>query len=82
VKRVTVAHATGDVTARSVGLLRELDGEIRRVSGGRKNLDDVVRAMVEVPQSISLAHFRSVSERVAGGSLAAFFDRSIVAPPD
>ena len=82
VKRVTVPQSTGAVTARAVGLLHELDQQIRRVSGGSKNLDDVVRALAEAPQAISLAHFRAVSERVAGGDLAPFFDRSILAPPD
>ena len=82
VKRVTVSRSAGATTARAVVVLRELDQEIRRVSGGRKNLDDVVRALVEAPQTISLVHFRAVSERIAGASLATFFDRSILEPPD
>jgi len=41
-----------------------------------------VRALVEAPQAISLAHFRAVSERIAGASLATFFDRRELAPPD
>jgi len=82
VKRVTVPQSSSATTARAVGLLRELDQEIRRVSGGRKNLDDVVRALVEAPQAISLAQFRTVSERVAGANLAIFFDQSVLEPPD
>jgi len=82
VKVVTVARATGAVTARAVGLLRELGDEIRRVSAGHKGLDDVVRALAESPAPISLAHFRSVCESVAGASLATFFDRRELAPPD
>ncbi len=82
VKRVTVVRSTAATTARAVTLLRELDQQIRRFSGGRKNLDDVVRALVEAPQAISLAHFRAVSERVAGSDLAAFFDQSVLEPPD
>jgi hypothetical protein len=82
VSRVTVARSTGAVTARAVGLLRELGDEILRVSAGRKNLDDVVRALAESPAPISLAHFRSVCESVAGASLATFFDRRELAPPD
>jgi hypothetical protein len=81
VSRVTVAHATGAVTARAVGLLLELGGEIHRVSAGHKGLDDVVRALAESPAAISLAHFRSVCESVAGASLATFFDRRELAPP-
>jgi len=82
VKRVTVSQSSSATTARAVVLLRELDQEIRRVSVGRKSLDDVVRALVEAPQSISLAHFRTVSERIAGASLATFFDQSVLEPPD
>lgn len=78
---VTVPHATGAVTARAVGLLRELGDEIRRVSAGHKSLDDVLRALAESGQPISLAHFRSISETVAGSSLATFFDRRELAPP-
>jgi hypothetical protein len=82
VKRVTVSQSSSATTARAVVLLRELDQEIRRVSGGRKNLDDVVRALVEAPQAISLVHFRAVSERIAGASLATFFDQGVLEPPD
>ena len=82
VERVTVPQSNSATTARDVVLLRELDQEIHRVSGGRKNLDDVVRALVEAPQAISLAHFRAVSERIAGASLATFFDQSVLEPPD
>jgi len=82
VQRVTVERATGAVTARSVGLLRELGEEINRASAGRKSLDDVVRALAESPDPISLAHFRAVSEGVAGASLAPFFERRVLAPPD
>jgi hypothetical protein len=82
VKRVTVARSTAATTARAVTLLRELDQQIHRSSGGRSNLDDVVRALVEAPQAISLAHFRAVSERIAGSDLARFFDQSVLEPPD
>ena len=82
VKRVTVPHSTAATTARAVTLLRELDQEIRRSSGGRKDLDDVVRALIEAPQAISLAHFRAVSERVAGTKLAGFFDQRLLEPPN
>jgi hypothetical protein len=75
VKTLAVARADAAVAARGATLLRELDAELRRVSGGQKSLDDVVRALAEARQSISLAHFRAVSERVAGQTLPAFFDR-------
>jgi len=42
----------------------------------------LVRALAESHQPISLAHFRAVCESVAGASLATFFDRRELAPPD
>jgi hypothetical protein len=80
VRTVTVPHATGPIAARSVGLLRELDAELRRATGDQKSLDDVVRALVASREPISLAHFRAVAEGVAGVPLAAFFDRRELAP--
>ena len=75
VTHVAVDHSAGKVTAKAVVLLHELDMEIRRVSGGQQSLDDVVRALAESPHAISLAHFRTVTERVVGQKLPAFFDR-------
>lgn len=75
VSRVTVPHANAAVAARSVGLLRELDAQIRSATDDAKNLDDVVRALAAAPAALSLTHFRSVTESVAGKPLPAFFDR-------
>lgn len=75
VSRVTVPHADGAIAARGVGLLRELDLQIRRATDDARTLDDVVRALASSPQAISLVHFRSVAESVAGKPLPAFFDR-------
>jgi hypothetical protein len=80
VRRVTGGRASGPVSARAVGLLRELDAELRRGSDDARSLDDVVRELVADPQAISLERFRSVSERVAGRDLSTFFDRRELAP--
>jgi hypothetical protein len=72
-------RATNAITARSVGLLRELDGEIRAATGGARSLDDVVRELVNSSEAVSLDHFRSVCERVTGTELSAFFARSELA---
>jgi len=80
VASIAVGHSTGNVTARAVVLLHELDAEIARVSGGQKTLDDVVRALAESPHAISLAHFRTVTERVVGQTLPGFFDRPELQP--
>jgi hypothetical protein len=72
---VATEHASGAVTARAVGLLRDLDAEIRAASGDARSLDDVVRELVGTPQSVSLARFRALCERVAGARLDDFFAR-------
>jgi hypothetical protein len=82
VTNVAVDRSTGDVTAKAAVLLHELDQEIGRVSGGQKSLDDVVRALAESPHAISLAQFRTVTERVAGQKLPSFFDRPEFVPKD
>ncbi len=80
VQRVGGDDSRGDITARAVGLLHELDAEIVRVSDGEKNLDDVLRALVGGTGAITLESFRATCERVAGAPLARFFDRSILRP--
>jgi hypothetical protein len=72
---VATERASGAVTARSVGLLRDLDAEIRAATGGERGLDDVVRELTRSPEAVSLAHFRALCERVAGTKLRDFFAR-------
>jgi hypothetical protein len=72
-------RATSAVSARAVGLLRDLDAEIRAATGGARNLDDVVRALVGSSEPVSLDRFRSVCERVTGSEFSAFFGRSELA---
>lgn len=72
---VATPHASGAVTARAVGLLRELDEEIRAVTDGARSLDDVVREIVRSPDEVSLTRFRALCEEVAGSPLEDFFSR-------
>ncbi|HSJ97114.1 MAG TPA: hypothetical protein VLC53_08575, partial [Myxococcota bacterium] len=72
---VATERASGAVTARAVGLLRELDAEIRAASDETRGLDDVVRELTASPDALSLAHFRKLCERVAGTRLPDFFAR-------
>jgi hypothetical protein len=72
---VATQKASGAVTARAVGLLRELDEEIRAATDDAKSLDDVMREIVAAPEAVSLAHFRALCEKVTGNPLADFFSR-------
>ena len=61
--------STGATTALAVTLLAALDDELRKVSAGASNLDDVARALWSADAPIDLASLRSVAEEAAGAKL-------------
>jgi hypothetical protein len=74
---LTTDSASGPVTDRAVGFLRQLDAEIREASKGARSLDDVVRAIQsESSGEVSRALLRTESERAAGRSLGGLFERN------
>lgn len=75
--RLLVRRAEGDVTARAVGVLHALDGELRTATNGARGLDDVVRAMSAEPGAIGTARFARIASAVAGRDLAPFLRRQI-----
>jgi hypothetical protein len=60
-------------TARAVGVLRDLDAELRGRTEQQKNLDDVVAELARTRQAISTSAFHTTAERVSGLDLDAFF---------
>jgi hypothetical protein len=66
-------YSEGASTARAVGVLRELDAELRGRTEQQKNLDDVVAELARKRQAISTSAFRSTAEHVSGLDLDAFF---------
>ena len=52
-----VPHSTGPVTAKAVGVLRQMDLDIRRASGGKRSLDDVARALAAEDSAVTRARF-------------------------
>ena len=73
VGKLDVVAATGAVTAHAVAVLHQLDRRLRKETGGRAGLDDVLRAMIAAPQPWTTASFRAVCERFSVGSLEGFF---------
>lgn len=67
-------RSRGAVTARAVSLLARLDEEMRERSGGESSLDDVVRALSDNHERVSLDALRREAERIAGGPLASLDD--------
>jgi predicted metalloprotease with PDZ domain len=64
--RLDAASSQGPVTARAVGILRQLDREIYRKTEHDKSLDDVVRALTAARQKVNLERFREAVVEVMG----------------
>ena len=62
-------QSSGAVTARAVALLAQLDAELIQRSGGEASLDDVVRALSERGERVSLRSLQREAEKIAGGPL-------------
>ena len=60
---IEVDRASGAVTAKAVGLLRQIDGAIRAGSGGQRSLDDVARALAAGEGPITLERFHALVEQ-------------------
>lgn len=65
VKSLTSSRSHGPRTARAVQLLRELDREIRAATGGRKGIDDLVRALLPL-REVSREDLREQAEALTG----------------
>ena len=60
------ARSAGAVTALAVTRLYELDSEIRKSTAGRKNLDDVLQAMLSSKQRFNLDLMANAAQKVLG----------------
>ena len=66
VKTITVPRSTGEVTAKAVVLMHELDQEIRGTSGGKRSIDNVVQIVVAARKRISTEEFKAAAAKVLG----------------
>ncbi|WP_250462111.1 hypothetical protein [Microbulbifer litoralis] len=64
-------RSSGPITARAVGIMRQVDEEIRDASGGKANIDNVARGLAEDRGEVTLAKFRRLAEQAAGGPVKA-----------
>jgi hypothetical protein len=68
------AHGSdGPSTARAVGVLRELDAELRARTEQQKTLDDVVAELARRRQAVSTSSFQATAEQISGLELDEFF---------
>jgi hypothetical protein len=65
-ERLDVEVAHGPITARSVGIMRDLDHEIYRKSNRQKSLDDVVGLLVAKQQKLSYDRFQQAVVEIMG----------------
>lgn len=59
--------STGTVTARAVGVMVDLDAEIKSKSGGRRGLDQVVQQLVSADSKVTIDLLRQTVEEVHNG---------------
>jgi len=76
--RLQGRDSKGAATARAVGVLRQLDAELRARTEQQKNLDDVVAELARKRKGISTASFKATAERVSGIDLDAFFREKVM----
>jgi hypothetical protein len=69
------SEMTPALRAKSVLVLMEVDRLIRDATAGQRNLDDLVRALVDSDQAITFDHLRATTGEVAGKDFPDFFDR-------
>lgn len=56
-----VAHSTGATTAKAVGVLREIDRELRAASGDKRSLDDIARALAAEDGPVTVKRFEELT---------------------
>jgi hypothetical protein len=66
-----VKRSSGPVTARAVGVMRNVDRQIRKGSGGKASLDTVAGALARERGQVSLQRFRQLAEEAAGKPIPA-----------
>ncbi|MBK1700837.1 hypothetical protein [Thiococcus pfennigii] len=67
VRTLDVERASGPITARAVGVLREIDREIRRKSDGAHSLDDVARSLAADEGPVTVQRFEALVAESKGG---------------
>jgi hypothetical protein len=71
VETLQAESSSGARTAKAVAVMRQLDAELRRRSGGERSLDDVARQLAEDGAPVSVERLRAISSELAGAPLDA-----------
>ncbi|NNL86867.1 MAG: hypothetical protein HKP27_14490, partial [Myxococcales bacterium] len=86
VRNLETDRASGDVTARAVSELHELDETIREATDGQYSLDDLVARLTRERVPVTTEGLRAHAEATAGRDLGSFFaalprDRGLAKQP-
>jgi len=65
VQVLDVEHSTGAITAKAVGVLHNINRQIREKSGGLRSLDDVARALAENSGPVTREKFYSLVDAMS-----------------
>lgn len=66
VRTMQTPHAKGTVTARAVAILHDLDQELQRRSGGRTDLFDLARLLMQQTEPVDVARLRTLASGLVG----------------
>jgi hypothetical protein len=59
-------RSSGSNTARAVTILEEMNGDIKKASDGKADIDDVMRALASYDRKITVEQFRDIVTDIAG----------------
>jgi predicted metalloprotease with PDZ domain len=76
-ERLDVELSRGPVTARAVGIMRELDHEIYKKTDDDQSLDDVVRLLTVSRKKVNLERFRQAVVEVMGEQAESLSDERL-----
>ena len=76
-KSLCADPSTGEVTARAVTILAELNDEIRQKSNRKHSLDDVIRGVAGSQDKVSLQLFRRIVADLAGSESEVLSDKDV-----
>ena len=71
VRELCTRRSSGSNTARAVTVLSDTAGEIARLSRGRSDIDDVLRALASYEEKITVEKFREIVADIAGAPIEA-----------
>jgi predicted metalloprotease with PDZ domain len=77
VRDLCTRRSSGSNTARAVSILSTMNGEIRKASRGKADIDDVLRALATYDRKITVTQFRKIAAEIAGRPVEALASKNL-----